>query len=45
LVIEKAQLVEYDAKWNAASFPSGLYMIRLQVGEFIDTRKMLLIKY
>jgi len=34
----------YDITWNAENFPSGVYFYRLQAGEFIKTKKMLLIK-
>ncbi|HIM26692.1 MAG TPA: T9SS type A sorting domain-containing protein, partial [Candidatus Marinimicrobia bacterium] len=34
----------YSIKWNASSFPSGLYFIRMTSNNFTDTRKILLIK-
>ena len=34
----------YTAGWNAASMPSGMYMYRLQAGNAVETKKMLLIK-
>jgi hypothetical protein len=34
----------YSIKWNASSFPSGLYFIRMTSNNFTDTRKVLLIK-
>ena len=30
--------------WNASSFSSGLYFIRIETGKYVDTRKVLLIK-
>lgn len=35
---------EYEVVWNASGLPSGLYCARLTAGEFIQTRKMLLLK-
>ncbi|MBN8583503.1 MAG: T9SS type A sorting domain-containing protein [Ignavibacteria bacterium] len=34
----------YEADFNAADLPSGVYFYKLQAGEFIDTKKMILIK-
>ncbi len=34
----------YTADWNAAEFPSGVYIYKLTSGEFSDTKKMILIK-
>lgn len=34
----------YKIKFNASDLPSGVYFYKFQVGEFIQTRKMLLIK-
>lgn len=30
--------------WNAADMPSGVYLYRLQAGEFVQTRSMILQK-
>ena len=30
--------------WNASSFPSGVYLIRMESGEFIQTQKLVLVK-
>ena len=42
---------EYEATWNASSYPSGVYFYQLratpeggQAGSFIDTKKMILMK-
>ncbi len=44
-LIDGAQLAgQYDAVWNASDFPSGIYFYRLQAGDFLQTKKMLLIK-
>lgn len=34
----------YRSQWNAENFPSGLYIYKISAGNFIETRKMLLLK-
>jgi hypothetical protein len=34
----------HSTQWNASPFPSGMYFYRLQVREFTETRKMILVK-
>ena len=34
----------HSVKWNATSFPSGMYVIRIEGDTFSDSRKMVLIK-
>jgi hypothetical protein len=34
----------YDRQWNAENFPGGIYFCRLQTGNSIKTRKLLLLK-
>ncbi|MEO8666080.1 MAG: T9SS type A sorting domain-containing protein [Ignavibacteria bacterium] len=34
----------YRVDWNAVNFPSGLYYYRIESSDFVQTRKMLLIK-
>ncbi len=44
LVNEQLQPGTFEAEWNASSYPSGVYLYRLDAGTFTQTRKMLLIK-
>ena len=44
LVSEVLALGSYNTKWDAAGFPSGVYLYRLQTGEFTETKKLLLLK-
>jgi hypothetical protein len=44
LVNEMMPAGKYEATWNAAGFPSGVYMIRLSAGEQSATRKVVLMK-
>jgi predicted nucleotidyltransferase len=34
----------YKVDWDAANLPSGVYFYRLQAGEFVQTRKLVLLK-
>ncbi|MCX7833363.1 MAG: T9SS type A sorting domain-containing protein, partial [Ignavibacteria bacterium] len=34
----------YEVEWNASKYSSGVYFYRLQADEFMDTKRMLLIK-
>jgi flagellar hook assembly protein FlgD len=34
----------HKVEWNAANLPSGLYFYRLQAGEFVQTKKLLLLR-
>ncbi|HPI38784.1 MAG TPA: T9SS type A sorting domain-containing protein, partial [Ignavibacteriaceae bacterium] len=34
----------YEVEWDASSYPSGIYFYQLQVGSFIETKRMLLLK-
>lgn len=44
LVNENLKPGIYEADFNAADLPSGVYFYKLQAGEFKDTKKMILIK-
>ena len=44
LVNEEKPVGTYEVNWNAANLPSGVYFYRLQAGEFVQTRKMILLK-
>ena len=35
---------EYKIEFNALSLPSGVYFYRIQAGDFIDTKKLILLK-
>jgi hypothetical protein len=35
---------KYEVEFNAANLPSGVYFYQLKAGEFIQTKKMLLLK-
>lgn len=34
----------YAVKWNATSYPSGVYFYKLETEEYVDTKKMVLLK-
>jgi hypothetical protein len=34
----------YEINWDAGNFASGIYFYQLKAGNFIQTKKMLLIK-
>jgi photosystem II stability/assembly factor-like uncharacterized protein len=44
LVNEKQSPGIYEVKWNGANYPSGIYFYRLQVGDYTETKKMILVK-
>jgi hypothetical protein len=41
---EKLEAGEHHVKWNAINYSSGLYYYRLISGDFIETKKMILLK-
>jgi hypothetical protein len=44
LVDEKKQPGRYHAEWNAGNCPSGVYFCRMTAGDFVQVRRMLLLR-
>ena len=44
LVNEEQPAGVYELNWNAANLPSGIYFYQLTAGDFIQTKKMILLK-
>jgi glucuronoarabinoxylan endo-1,4-beta-xylanase len=44
LVNERQQAGFHSVEWDASDLASGVYLYRLQAGDFVETRKMLLIR-
>ena len=44
LINEEKTAGTYELTWNAENLPSGVYFYRIQAGEFIQTKKMILLK-
>lgn len=44
IVSEKLNTATYTKEWNAAGFPSGVYFYRIRAGEFVETKKLLLLR-
>ena len=44
LVDEIQQAGKFEIEWNASGLPSGIYVYRLQAGDFIKSQKLLLLK-
>jgi len=44
LVNENLSAGNYSFMWNASDQTSGIYFYKLQTGNFVETKKMLLLK-
>ena len=44
LVNEKLSAGSYKVEWNATGYPSGVYFYKIVTNDFVDVKKMLLIK-
>jgi len=44
LVNQNLQAGKYSVNWDAANFPSGVYLYKISSGNYAATRKMMLIK-
>jgi Ca-activated chloride channel homolog len=44
LVNELKEAGTYQLTWNASNVPSGIYFYRLQAGEYVETKKMVLLR-
>jgi hypothetical protein len=44
LVSEYQPAGSYSVNWNGNDFPSGVYLYYLRAGNYIESRKMLLVK-
>ena len=44
LVNEKLSPGTYEVEWNASNYPSGVYFYKITAGDFLDSRKMILMK-
>jgi flagellar hook assembly protein FlgD len=44
LISKKQAAGTYEVEWNAAEFASGIYFFKIQAGEFVDMKKMILLR-
>jgi hypothetical protein len=44
LVNGEIEAGSYDIEFNAANLPSGVYFYNIETGNFVQTKKMLLMK-
>jgi hypothetical protein len=44
LVNERKESGQHQITWNAINVPSGIYFYRLQAGEFVETKKMIVLR-
>jgi hypothetical protein len=43
-VNQQLQPGTYNIEWNASDYPSGIYFYKLETGNFVDAKKMVLVK-
>ena len=44
LVDEKLNAGRYEVNWNGSGYPSGVYFYKMVTGDFVDVKKMILVK-
>lgn len=44
LVNEKLNAGRYEINWDGSGYPSGVYIYELHTSDFVDVKKMMLIK-
>jgi len=44
LVSDRLSAGSYSYKWDASNLASGVYLYRLQAGDYVETRKMVLMR-
>ena len=44
LINEELSAGNYNVDWNASDYASGIYLYRLNAGDFVATKKMILLK-
>jgi hypothetical protein len=44
LVNEQLQPGAYEVEWDATNYPSGVYFYKLTVGDFSESKKMILVQ-
>jgi hypothetical protein len=44
ILLNKKPPSTYEVEWNASGLPSGVYLYRLQAGDFVETKKMILLR-
>ena len=44
LINEQKEPGAYELTWNAVNLPSGVYFYQIKAGDFIETKKMMLIR-
>ena len=44
LVNEKLKPGEYEVNWDATNYPSGVYFYTIEAGNYVNSKKMILVK-